>query len=392
LSNKAAVSVGLLMTLPSVICVCTTNCGTFAQAEEAIVQPLAQFQNQRPSGRTLYYSNTYAMAGVYRILQRSSFLRPYLPNRTKKYDLVSADDEALAREPTAPRLACPSGARQCRICLSDDAAADDLISPCLCAGSVRWVHRACLDEWRAQEVREDSFVRCELCHFTYVTETRERPLRARLRTHALVARDLCALFGAVQLVIVLQAVLLHMLDTRGRLVSKLGGGSGWAAWYTLSLVVVFACIGLVGMCVACASSDGLTAVYLCDPWLSASTGDCLFGVGEMGEAGAAATVVIGCVVAALVLVKRRKRRQTAAPERRSGTFSRTAECVPLHVTYVFSYPIVTYVFSYIVKRHVDLTQRRDQARHVAVVCLSKRPELGRSTAAGGREGAADSLV
>jgi hypothetical protein len=200
-----------------------------------------------------------------------------------------------------------------------------------------------------------------------VTEARERPLRAQLRTHALVARDLCALFGAVQLVIVLQASLLRMLDTRGRLASKLGAvGSGWAAWYALSLVVVFAAIGLVGMCVACASSDGLTAVYLWDPWLSASTGDCLFGVGEMGEAGAAATVVMGCVVAVLVLV---------------GV--------------VCSVFFAAYVFSYVAKRHVDLTQRRDQARHVAVVCLATRPELGRSqTAAGERRAAdgADSLV
>lgn len=34
----------------------------------------------------------------------------------------------------------------CRVCL-DDHAPEQMIAPCKCAGSIKWVHRYCLDEW-----------------------------------------------------------------------------------------------------------------------------------------------------------------------------------------------------------------------------------------------------
>jgi len=60
--------------------------------------------------------------------------------------------------------------RICRIChdSGDSAEAGLLISPCLCDGSMRWVHHHCLDHWRVQRVdfsgRESA---CELCGFRY---------------------------------------------------------------------------------------------------------------------------------------------------------------------------------------------------------------------------------
>mmetsp|Transcript_7993 Transcript_7993/g.17817 ORF Transcript_7993/g.17817 Transcript_7993/m.17817 type:complete len:351 (-) Transcript_7993:238-1290(-) len=53
-----------------------------------------------------------------------------------------------------------------------------LLSPCLCTGSVQYVHRSCLEEWRARgirgSVRRAAF--CELCDFPYRYELR-RPWR-----------------------------------------------------------------------------------------------------------------------------------------------------------------------------------------------------------------------
>ena len=36
----------------------------------------------------------------------------------------------------------------CRICLEPDDR-ENLVAPCGCKGSARYVHRACIDEWRA---------------------------------------------------------------------------------------------------------------------------------------------------------------------------------------------------------------------------------------------------
>lgn len=71
----------------------------------------------------------------------------------------------------------------CRICMEPSSEVDKLISPCSCSGSVKWIHRKCLDEWRSSHVKPTSFSRCELCKFNYVidvqpeTEIRNRFIR-----------------------------------------------------------------------------------------------------------------------------------------------------------------------------------------------------------------------
>jgi hypothetical protein len=53
----------------------------------------------------------------------------------------------------------------CRICF-DGSTREDVISPCACSGSSKWVHRACLDKWRT--TREDrAFSRCTECLKSY---------------------------------------------------------------------------------------------------------------------------------------------------------------------------------------------------------------------------------
>lgn len=56
---------------------------------------------------------------------------------------------------------------QCRICLEDDDISN-LIYPCRCSGTSKYVHKTCLNEWRTTSENTDNFDRCELCHYTYV--------------------------------------------------------------------------------------------------------------------------------------------------------------------------------------------------------------------------------
>ena len=65
--------------------------------------------------------------------------------------LLGAPHEALDVGVRAGGAAAES--RCCRICLEEERPAE-LIAPCRCAGTSRWVHRGCLDRWRAaSEVR-----------------------------------------------------------------------------------------------------------------------------------------------------------------------------------------------------------------------------------------------
>ena len=57
----------------------------------------------------------------------------------------------------------------CRICLDEDEK-ENLIYPCKCTGTRKYVHKRCLNEWRASNVNKDNFERCEICHYKYVSK------------------------------------------------------------------------------------------------------------------------------------------------------------------------------------------------------------------------------
>ena len=56
--------------------------------------------------------------------------------------------------------------KQCRICLESDNT-NDLIAPCLCSGTSKYVHRQCLDQWRAQDINGECFFKCNECQENY---------------------------------------------------------------------------------------------------------------------------------------------------------------------------------------------------------------------------------
>eukprot|EP00808_Paulinella_micropora_P030477 g68742.t1 len=75
----------------------------------------------------------------------------------------------------------------CRICLEPSARAACL-APCLCRGSQKYVHRECLNKWRAKS--ETAFSICPTCRFQYRLRRRRggRPLSQLQRRLLLLAR------------------------------------------------------------------------------------------------------------------------------------------------------------------------------------------------------------
>ena len=49
----------------------------------------------------------------------------------------------------------------------DSSSEEELIAPCECRGTMRYVHRGCLNQWRMVSGRSDSFTRCEQCFASY---------------------------------------------------------------------------------------------------------------------------------------------------------------------------------------------------------------------------------
>lgn len=58
----------------------------------------------------------------------------------------------------------------CRICYNDDSV-EHLISPCLCTGSMKYIHLSCLNQWRSNCMKKTSMNVCEQCMFTYIIKS-----------------------------------------------------------------------------------------------------------------------------------------------------------------------------------------------------------------------------
>jgi len=66
----------------------------------------------------------------------------------------------------------------CRICLDhEDTPSNPLLRPCRCRGSMAYVHRNCLNEWRRQSIHPNSIYQCDTCKFEYRFATAIRPDR-----------------------------------------------------------------------------------------------------------------------------------------------------------------------------------------------------------------------
>lgn len=56
----------------------------------------------------------------------------------------------------------------CRIChLSEEEEQDPFVSPCDCRGTMKYVHRFCLNEWRMRSKNSRSIDKCEQCFGSY---------------------------------------------------------------------------------------------------------------------------------------------------------------------------------------------------------------------------------
>lgn len=148
-------------------------------------------------------------------------------------------------------------APQCRICLSCEDS-DDLIMPCLCSGSAAWIHRTCLDDWRAINVGRKAFSECSTCFFRYTIEpsrTAEEAEKSRSRKLRLrVIRDVMMGVVCVVAAMCLIAVLIGRLDeAAGSPLRRIWPSSinHLYVYWLCAFLVALACVGLFGLIAQC---------------------------------------------------------------------------------------------------------------------------------------------
>jgi len=99
--------------------------------------------------------------------------------------------------------------RTCRICLQEDVNnSSELLAPCGCTGSMRWVHESCLDTWLATVLSQGrSVARCELCGQCYLRTGETPSMSLKLKR----PKTLAFLSGATVILCVPAATLPHII-------------------------------------------------------------------------------------------------------------------------------------------------------------------------------------
>eukprot|EP01080_Neovahlkampfia_damariscottae_P008115 gene8115-12576_t len=91
-------------------------------------------------------------------------LQKYKDELNNSFTLNETPEKSNKKPNRQPKL---HGNEICRNCHKQGG---ELIAPCKCVGSLRYVHRKCLNEWRMYSPNELSFSRCDNCHYGYKYE------------------------------------------------------------------------------------------------------------------------------------------------------------------------------------------------------------------------------
>jgi len=158
----------------------------------------------------------------------------------------------------------------CRICFEDDG---ELMAPCRCDGTSKWIHRSCLNKWRVSGTNPRSLTNCCECGFQYelelhrICDLRSEEMRRQFTRQLLSHSALW--FLAVQLMIVTLAVIIKLIDVNDVLVKflpfeKVAKVTGfwpslqhYAFTYYVAGILVF--LMLVGLLVTSISCCGVRA-------------------------------------------------------------------------------------------------------------------------------------
>ncbi|XP_067012908.2 E3 ubiquitin-protein ligase MARCHF8 [Anabrus simplex] len=146
----------------------------------------------------------------------------------------------------------------CRICHCEGDNEVPLIAPCYCAGSLRYVHQACLQQWiKSSDIRS-----CELCKFQFIMQSKIKPFSEweTLEMSCVERRKLlCSVtFHAVALTCVVWSLYV-LIDRTAEEIQR--GLLEWPFWTKLIVVAIGFTGGLVFMYIQCKAY-----LHLCRRW------------------------------------------------------------------------------------------------------------------------------
>ncbi|XP_061889444.1 E3 ubiquitin-protein ligase MARCHF4-like isoform X2 [Entelurus aequoreus] len=139
----------------------------------------------------------------------------------------------------------------CRICHCEGEEECPLIMPCLCTGSLSFVHHACLYQW----IKSSDTRCCELCKYHFIMDTKLKPLRKWEKLHMSKSerrKIFCSvLFHLVAIMCMLWSVYILVRRTTEEIKLGKNGVLEWPFWTKLIVVAIGFTGGLIFMYIQC---------------------------------------------------------------------------------------------------------------------------------------------
>ncbi|GFY55786.1 e3 ubiquitin-protein ligase MARCHF8 [Trichonephila inaurata madagascariensis] len=136
----------------------------------------------------------------------------------------------------------------CRICHCEGDAELPLISPCFCAGSLRYVHQSCLQQW----IKSSDTRCCELCKFQFIMHTKIKPFRKWEKLEMSPVEQRKVLCSITFHVVAITCVVWSLYVLIDRTAEEMRTGVlEWPFWTKLIVVAIGFTGGLVFMYVQC---------------------------------------------------------------------------------------------------------------------------------------------
>ncbi|KAK7113807.1 E3 ubiquitin-protein ligase MARCHF8-like isoform X2 [Littorina saxatilis] len=136
----------------------------------------------------------------------------------------------------------------CRICHCEGEEGNKLQSPCLCLGSLKYVHLRCLQKW----IKSSEKISCELCRFEYIMTTKTKPFREWEKLDMSTAERRKIICSVTFHIIAITCVIWSLYVLIDRTTEEVSNGNlDWPFWTKLIVVAIGFTGGLVFMYVQC---------------------------------------------------------------------------------------------------------------------------------------------
>ncbi|CAM4887791.1 unnamed protein product [Rotaria socialis] len=136
----------------------------------------------------------------------------------------------------------------CRICHCETTKDEPLISPCLCLGTMQYLHQSCLQRW----IKSSGVKSCELCKFEFIMHSEVKPFKQwqKLEMNVVERRKImCSVaFNLIAVTCVLWSLYVLIEKTREEIKT---GKLQWSFWTKLIVVAIGFTGGLVFLYVQC---------------------------------------------------------------------------------------------------------------------------------------------